>query len=90
MTETCRRCSECEGEAHHWIVILGEAESDSDHITIPCKHCSATTHGVDCEACDEIVPAAAAHMCEEDGTWLCAACVENVTLDAAQMPPEWR
>ena len=78
----CRRCTECEGEEHHWMVILGEAESDGDDITIPCKHCDATTHGVDCEACGEIVPAAVSHLCEEDGTWLCGSCAEDMTNDA--------
>jgi hypothetical protein len=66
------------------MVILGEAEADGDHITVPCKHCDATTHGVDCEACDEIVPAATSHLCVEDDTWLCADCNAEISKEVDQ------
>ncbi len=79
-SETCRRCSECVGEHHHWLVIC--AEVDDDLITFRCKHCDATTEGVDCEACGDIVPAAASHLCEEDATWLCGPCLDEINKES--------
>lgn len=32
----CRRCSECEGEEHHWIEAF---DKDGNQV---CKHCPAT------------------------------------------------
>lgn len=36
----CRRCSECEGEDHHWMYV-GEADDDGEPL-MSCKHCEAT------------------------------------------------
>jgi hypothetical protein len=41
----CRRCSECQGQAHHWC-----SEIRTDDGRLQCKHCDATAE--DCEPCD--------------------------------------
>jgi len=51
-TKTCRRCSECPTNSHHWIdnPSFGDCEDDGDmgpsHL---CKHCDAV--GDQCELC---------------------------------------
>jgi hypothetical protein len=44
---TCRRCSECEGEEHHWLTSMPELPVDGEPY-IPCKHCLARA-----AVCDE-------------------------------------
>lgn len=62
----CRRCSECEGQEHHWL----DDVTDDEKPVLACKHCGATQdypdddddpetcpHGVSfcdpCERCDD-------------------------------------
>lgn len=35
----CRRCSECEGQDHHW---MEACDDDSGEPIWVCKHCDAT------------------------------------------------
>jgi len=44
VSDTCKRCSECEGCEHHWI------DADELHYDFDCKHCDAV--GMRCQACD--------------------------------------
>lgn len=75
---TCRRCTECEGEEHHWsLEILNEAGDG-----FVCKHCPTESDGVDCERCGDIVPAMAAKH-NKDGSWLCGECAEGPLSAAA-------
>ena len=64
--ETCRRCTECVGEEHHWLTSMPECPEDGEPF-IPCKHCDARA-----AVCDE---------CFEAPVWpimsnqpLCASC----------------
>ena len=43
----CKRCSECDGQEHHW----HDGDGDGDHYT--CKHCDATAPS--CDSCGGIV-----------------------------------
>jgi hypothetical protein len=46
---TCRRCSECRGQEHHWLpsaadhlMRVGDDPASAElHIVVPCKHCDA-------------------------------------------------
>ena len=45
---TCRRCSVCEGAAHHWMPDCDLADPPTyDHV---CTHCNAV--GITCDLCD--------------------------------------
>lgn len=48
--ETCRRCTECVGEEHHWLTSMPECPEDGEPF-IPCKHCDA--RAALCEECFE-------------------------------------
>jgi len=37
--DSCRRCSECTGELHHWLTSMPECPDEGPFI--PCKHCPA-------------------------------------------------
>lgn len=37
-TTICRRCTQCEGEDHHW---MEDCDDDGEPIWV-CKHCDAT------------------------------------------------
>jgi hypothetical protein len=64
---TCRRCSECVGEEHHWMVILAEPHIDDEgnagELIVPCKHCGeiATV----CDECEGPVFPAGRSLCAE-------------------------
>ncbi len=38
-SDKCRRCTDCEGEEHHWMV---ECDDDRPQGVMGCKHCLAT------------------------------------------------
>ena len=48
----CRRCSDCTGEAHHWMD--GAIREDDDFTAFACKHCDMTA--AMCDACDQPAP----------------------------------
>ena len=48
--ESCRRCIECEGEAHHWLTSMPECPEGGEPF-ISCKHCDA--RAAICEECFE-------------------------------------
>lgn len=78
-TLTCRRCSECTGEPHHWLIDAADCDETTGTITIPCKHCQATVEGVICEQCMEIFPVTDCTMQESDEgetIYTCAGCTE--------------
>jgi hypothetical protein len=56
----CRRCSECQGEKHHWL----------DAVSYVCKHCETTA-----PACDSCIEAPGL-VDTGDGGHLCSECVE--------------
>lgn len=37
---TCRRCSECRGQEHHFLP-LEEQDEETGDFYYPCKHCDA-------------------------------------------------
>jgi hypothetical protein len=39
-TKTCRRCSECIGQEHHFLPIIDQ-DDETDELYYPCKHCDA-------------------------------------------------
>lgn len=45
---TCRRCSECQGQDHHWMYV-GDLD-DTGEPVMSCKHCDATLAISDDEA----------------------------------------
>ena len=49
---TCRRCSECVGEDHHFM----GPESFEDGVGFECKHCDYTTPAEECAECEELFP----------------------------------
>lgn len=69
MTDACRRCSECEGEEHHWLECVEHPSmSDDDEQFIEefvgfiCKHCEEKAH--QCDGCDgPIFPITGATTC---------------------------
>jgi hypothetical protein len=40
LSAECRRCIECEGQEHHWLVWLAEVKPGQEP-EVPCKHCDA-------------------------------------------------
>jgi hypothetical protein len=73
----CRRCSECRGEAHHFLgpeMVDCPVPSDGDIVFI-CKHCPYTCVAVDCAACSDYVPIDVATK-RADGSYICPFCVE--------------
>jgi hypothetical protein len=67
----CRRCTECEGQEHHWLMADCTNEDGTPcEPFIPCKHCHARA-GV-CDRCDDgvIFPVVA-------GRTLCDACLQE-------------
>jgi hypothetical protein len=60
---TCRRCTECLGEDHHWLPWLPDFDESGDPF-VPCKHCDARANL--CEDCFE-APASppAGDRCED-------------------------
>lgn len=42
-TTQCRRCTECVGEAHHWLEGAEMDGEDEDWVGWICKHCLATS-----------------------------------------------
>ena len=53
MTATCRRCSECVGQSHHWLSNPDFGNDDEDEgrtaREFDCKHCDAA--GRECDVC---------------------------------------
>jgi hypothetical protein len=47
---TCRRCTECVGEQHHWLTAMPECPEGGEPF-IPCKHCDA--RAALCDECFE-------------------------------------
>lgn len=47
---TCRRCTECVGEEHHWLTSMPECPEGGEPF-IPCKHCDE--RAALCEECGE-------------------------------------
>ena len=73
MVQTCRRCSECRGENHHWLEACNPPAPDGDgFVGYECKHCDARAEM--CDACDLAVEAG--HVCDfgEDGPYVCPGC----------------
>jgi hypothetical protein len=60
---SCRRCSECVGQEHHWIDASDvEGPDDPD---LDCKHCDAKAFT--CEECDEEIAIAPNRRCRNCG-----------------------
>jgi len=69
---TCRRCTECIGEEHHY---MDDCVNDAGEPVDPffrCKHCPYTCAAVDCEACGDLVPIDIVD--EVNGAVVCAMC----------------
>lgn len=66
----CRRCSECQGEAHHWSDILRDDAGD-----FLCRHCDHVEPSAECSACGEDVPEAVTRLCDGDER-VCGGCIE--------------
>ena len=52
----CRRCTECDGEAHHWMEEFTDAQGKPIDPCFGCKHCEYRCAAVECSGCDEFVP----------------------------------
>lgn len=74
----CRRCTECEGETHHWMPSVRH-EADHDEADWSCKHCPHRCQSVTCEACDEEIPIDIASVDAEERVHLCPDCIEEQT-----------
>lgn len=74
---TCRRCTECTGEAHHWreCGLLEAWNPASGEPAWGCKHCDYTCAGVECEACGEDIPVDVAAVDTAHAIYLCPSCV---------------
>jgi hypothetical protein len=48
----CRRCTECEGEQHHFM----GPEPHGEDVGFSCKHCPYRTPAEECSDCDELCP----------------------------------
>ena len=57
----CRRCSECQGQSHHWNT---EIRTD-DGLRMQCKHCESTA-----EECDDCMGSGEGDVNDER----CAGC----------------
>lgn len=61
--KTCRRCSECVGQEHHWIDSYQyEGEGTENDPDLACKHCDAIAFM--CLGCDVGMPATG-QICKE-------------------------
>ena len=71
--QTCRRCSECQGENHHWLEHCDDpAEVAEPFVGYVCKHCDARAEM--CDACSGAVEPG--HVCDfgEEGPFVCPGC----------------
>lgn len=72
---TCRRCSECTGQKHHWMTATPDADGDGD-IVVQCKHCDAETYGAMCDICGAVFPLPIGEK-PERGEWYCPECASS-------------
>lgn len=78
MTTDCRRCSECQGEEHHFLPDAAEFENDEGNECepfIPCKHCDA--RAAICDECMGPVFPAGPELCEDcraEEPYVCPGC----------------
>jgi hypothetical protein len=52
----CRRCTECEGEQHHFMGPESIPGEDSENAGFTCKHCPYTTPAEECWVCCDLFP----------------------------------
>ena len=53
---SCRRCSDCQDQAHHWLDECTDADGNAVGPYFVCKHCEYTCAAAECGVCGEIVP----------------------------------
>jgi len=46
MATTCRRCTDCEGQDHHW---MPDCDEETGLPVMVCKHCEATREITDAD-----------------------------------------
>lgn len=69
----CRRCSECQGEEHHY---LGP-EMIGEDVGFICKHCELTCPAEECATCCELFPLDIMKQVPAGIGHLCPACYES-------------
>ena len=52
----CKRCTECEGEPHHWTEEFTDDAGKPIEPRFGCKHCDYACAAVECVGCDEFFP----------------------------------
>lgn len=70
----CRRCTECEGEAHHFMGPEPIPGEDGDDAGFTCKHCPYTTPAVECAECEDLFPVDILRRPHANGDQLCPDC----------------